>query len=188
MANEANGPTALAAGIQARCAAIEVLAVDVDGVLTDGRIIVDDRGVETKNFHVRDGMAFALWHKAGKASAIISGRSTPAVERRAAELGIGLVVQGVADKGEALRALLAETGATADQVCYVGDDLNDLPALRLVGLACCPADAVPEVRAVVHLRARATGGTGVIREVVESVLKAKGLWHEACGHYLAPTT
>lgn len=188
MANEAIRPADLAAGIQARRAAIEILAVDVDGVLTDGRIVVDDRGVETKNFHVRDGMAFALWHKAGKTSAIISGRSTPAVERRAAELGIGRVLQGIADKGEALRTLLAETGATADRVCFIGDDLNDLPALRLAGLACCPADAVEEVRAAAHLETLATGGTGVIREVVETILKAEGRWREVCGHFLAPTT
>lgn len=177
-----------AAEIEARCAAIELLAVDVDGVLTDGRIIVDDEGVESKNFHVRDGLGFALWHKVGKGSAILSGRSAPVVGRRAAELKIGRVVQGIADKGEALRALLAETGASPGQVCYVGDDLIDLPALRAVGLACCPADAVEEVRRAAHVTTAAIGGSGVIREVVERILKAQGLWHEACGPYLAPTT
>lgn len=188
MANAGVRPAASTAEIEARCAAIELLAVDVDGVLTDGRIIVDDRGVESKNFHVRDGLGFALWHKVGKTSAILSGRSAPVVDRRAAELKIGRVVQGIADKGEALRALLAETGATADRVCYVGDDLIDLPALRAVGLACCPADAVEEVREAAHLKTLATGGAGVIREVVEAILKAQGLWHVACGPYLAPAT
>jgi 3-deoxy-D-manno-octulosonate 8-phosphate phosphatase (KDO 8-P phosphatase) len=184
MANESVRP----AEIEARCAGIELLAVDVDGVLTDGRIIVDDHGVESKNFHVRDGLGFALWHKAGKSSAILSGRSAPVVERRAAELKIGRVVQGIADKGEALRALLAETGATADQVCYIGDDLIDLPAMRAVGLACCPADAVEEARAAAHVATGAIGGSGVIREVVERILKAQGLWHVACSPYLATAT
>jgi len=175
------------ADLESRCAAIELLAVDVDGVLTDGRIIVDDLGVESKNFHVRDGLGFALWHKVGKRSAILSGRSAPVVQRRAAELKIGRVVQGIADKGEALRALLAETGAAAEQVCYVGDDLIDLPALRAVGLAACPADAVDEVRDAAHLTTRSIGGNGVIREIVERILKAQGLWHGACEPYLATT-
>lgn len=184
MANQPVRP----ADVEARCARIDILAVDVDGVMTDGRIIVDDLGVESKNFHVRDGLGFALWHKAGKTSAILSGRSAPVVERRAAELKIGRVVQGIADKGEALRALLAESGATADRVCYIGDDLIDLPAMRAVGLACCPADAVEEARAAAHVTTAATGGSGVIREVVERILKAQGLWHDACGPYLAPAT
>ncbi|WP_165247241.1 KdsC family phosphatase [Paludisphaera soli] len=182
-------PTAApAADLEARCAAIRILAVDVDGVLTDGRIIVDDEGVESKNFHVRDGLGFALWHKVGKGSAILSGRRAKVVERRAAELKIQRVVQGLDDKAAAFRALLEETGATAEQVCYVGDDLIDLPVLRAVGLAACPADAVEEVREAAHLTTLAAGGNGVIREVVEVVLKAQGLWHGACGCYLAPAT
>lgn len=180
-------PGGPSADLEERCAAIELLAVDVDGVLTDGRIIVDDHGVESKHFYVRDGLGFVLWHKQGKASAILSGRSAPVVERRAAELKIQHVVQGIADKGEALRALLAETGKTAKQVCYVGDDLIDLPALRAAGLACCPADAVDEVKAAAHLTTRATGGSGVAREVVELILKAQGLWHDACGPYTSTT-
>ena len=188
MATTGGPPAELSADLEARCAAIRLLAVDVDGVLTDGRIVVDDRGVESKNFHVRDGLGFALWHKVGKASAILSGRSAAVVERRAAELKIQRVVQGIADKGEALRALLAETGAEPAQVCYVGDDLIDLPAMRAVGLACCPADAVEEVRRAAHLTTVAIGGAGAIREVVEVILKAQGLWHVACGPYLAPAT
>lgn len=181
-------PAATPADLHARCAGISILAVDVDGVLTDGRIIVDDLGVESKNFHVRDGLGFSLWHKLGKTSAILSGRRAAVVDRRAAELRIGRVVQGIADKGEAFRALLEETGARAEQVCYIGDDLIDLPVLRAVGLAACPADAVEEVREAAHLTTRATGGNGVAREVVEVVLKAQGLWHDACGCYLTPAT
>ena len=98
------------ADLAARCAAIELLAVDVDGVLTDGVIVVDDRGVESKHFHVRDGLAYSLWHRAGKRSAILSGRWAEVVDRRAAELKIAHVAQGLAEKGEPLRALLAELG------------------------------------------------------------------------------
>ncbi|MDG3007394.1 KdsC family phosphatase [Paludisphaera mucosa] len=188
MTPPASRSAAIPADLEARCAAIELLAVDVDGVLTDGRIIVDDAGVESKNFYVRDGLGFVLWHRVGKTSAILSGRRAAVVDRRAAELKIHRVVQGIADKGEALRALLAETGAGAGQVCYVGDDLIDLPALRAVGLAACPADAVDEVRAAAHLTTRSTGGSGVIREIVEVILKAQGLWHVACGSYLSPAT
>src|SRR2546421_7223082 len=112
-----------------RCAAIEVLVLDVDGVLTDGRIIYGDKGAEWKIFHVRDGSGLKLWHNAGKRSAIISGRSSRAVEVRAEELGIDLVLQGVADKGPAYRRVLTETNVRPEQVCFVGDDVPDLPIL-----------------------------------------------------------
>jgi 3-deoxy-D-manno-octulosonate 8-phosphate phosphatase (KDO 8-P phosphatase) len=174
------------ADLAARCAAIELLAVDVDGVLTDGVIVVDDRGVESKHFHVRDGLAYSLWHRAGKCSAILSGRRADVVDRRAAELKIAHVAQGLAEKGEPLRALLAELGLEPRQVCFVGDDLVDLPVLRAVGLAACPADAVVEVRDSVHLVTTAAGGRGAVREVVEVILKLQGLWHGLCETYTAP--
>src|SRR5437762_13777257 len=112
-----------------RCESIELLVVDVDGVLTDGVIAVDDAGVETKHFHVRDGLAYALWHRAGKQAAILSGRRAAAVDRRAAELKIAHVLQGVEGKAEPLQTLMGRLGLTPRQVCYVGDDLPDLPAL-----------------------------------------------------------
>jgi 3-deoxy-D-manno-octulosonate 8-phosphate phosphatase (KDO 8-P phosphatase) len=174
------------ADLVARCAAIELLAVDVDGVLTDGAIVIDDQGVETKHFHVRDGLGYSLWHRAGKHSAILSGRRAEAVERRAAELRIGHVVQGLADKGEPLRALLERLALEPSQVCFVGDDLPDVPVLRAVGLAACPADAATEVRQSVHLVTIADGGRGAVREVVEVILKAQGLWHSLCGSYEVP--
>jgi 3-deoxy-D-manno-octulosonate 8-phosphate phosphatase (KDO 8-P phosphatase) len=162
--------------LAARCAPIELLVVDVDGVLTDGVIALDDRGVETKHFHVRDGSALGLWHRAGKRTAILSGRSAKAVDHRAAELGIATVIQGVADKETPFRTLIAELGLDAGQVCYVGDDLADLPVLGAVGLAVCPADAAPEVRESAHLVTLANGGRGAVREVVETILKQQGAW------------
>ena len=164
------------ADLAERCEPIELLIVDVDGVLTDGVIAVDDRGVETKHFHVRDGLAFAMWHRAGKHSAILSGRRTEAVDRRAAELKIPHVLQGRAEKAEPFRGLIDELGLAPRQVCFVGDDLPDLPVLRAVGLAACPADAVAEVRDAAHLVTHAPGGRGAVREVVEVILKCQGRW------------
>jgi len=164
--------------LAARCAAIELLLFDVDGVLTDGVIALDDRGVETKHFHVRDGSAIAIWRRLGKRAAILSGRRAEAVDRRAAELGIAPVIQGAADKAGPFRALLAELELEARQVCYVGDDLADLPVLNAVGLSACPSDAAPEVAEAVHLVTRAPGGRGAVREVVERILKYQGAWDE----------
>jgi 3-deoxy-D-manno-octulosonate 8-phosphate phosphatase (KDO 8-P phosphatase) len=174
------------ADLSARCAAIELLAVDVDGVLTDGAIVIDDRGVESKHFYVRDGLAYSLWHRAGRRSAILSGRRAEVVERRAAELQIGHVAQGLAEKGEPFRALLASLDLQPRQVCFVGDDLVDMPVLRAVGLAACPADAPAEVRQSVHLVTSAFGGRGAVREVVEVILKAQGLWHSLCECFGVP--
>jgi 3-deoxy-D-manno-octulosonate 8-phosphate phosphatase (KDO 8-P phosphatase) len=159
-----------------RCRPIELLIVDVDGVLTDGVIAVDERGRETKHFHVRDGLALALWHQAGKRSAILSGRSAAAVDYRAAELKIPHVIQGVAEKASPFRALLDELGLAPRQACFIGDDLPDLPVLQAVGLAACPADAAEEVRCAAHLVARVPGGRGAVREVIEVILKAQGQW------------
>src|SRR5262249_41427619 len=164
------------AELTARCEPIELLVVDVDGVLTDGVIAVDDLGVETKHFHVRDGLAYALWHRAGKQAAILSGRRAAAVEHRAQELKIAHVLQGFDRKDEAFRALLRQLGLAARQACYVGDDLPDLPVLRAAGLAACHTDAAVEVREAAHLVASAPGGRGVIREIVEIILKSQRRW------------
>ena len=159
-----------------RCGPIELLIADVDGVLTDGAIALDAAGAEIKHFHVRDGLGYALWHRAGKRSAILSGRRAEAVERRAAELSIGFVLQGHDAKAAPFRDLVGRLGLEPRQVCYVGDDLPDLPVLRAVGLAACPADAVAEVRGAAHLVTLAPGGRGAVREVVEVILKAQQKW------------
>jgi 3-deoxy-D-manno-octulosonate 8-phosphate phosphatase (KDO 8-P phosphatase) len=172
--------------LAARCGPVELLLVDVDGVLTDGVIAIDDHGVETKHFHVRDGSGLNLWRKAGKRAAILSGRWAPLVDRRAAELGIAPVIQGVPHKGEPFRALIKELGLDASQVCYVGDDLADLPVLGAVGLAACPADAAPEVIETAHLVTDAAGGRGAVREVVEVILKYQGVWDGLIARYRIP--
>src|SRR5262245_5322645 len=159
-----------------RAAAIELLVLDVDGVLTNGGVIYAGEEIEIKAFHVRDGSALKWWRASGRRVAAISGRSAAAVTRRAAELGISPLVQGADDKLAALRVLLAGPGLRADQVCAIGDDLPDLPLLRNVGLGVAVANAAPEVREDAHLVTRASGGDGAVREVVETLLRAQGRW------------
>lgn len=163
-----------------RANAIDVVVLDVDGVLTDGVIALDDNGVETKNFFVRDGGAIVLWRRAGHRAAILSGRSARCVEHRARELGIAPVIQGSIDKGPRFAALLDELAIEPKQVCYIGDDLADLPVLTWpgLGLAACPADAVPEVLATVHFICAAHGGRGAVRGLIEAILRAQGSWDQ----------
>lgn len=157
--------------LRQRCEPIELLLLDVDGVLTNGTIVIDDHGVETKQFSVRDGAGISLWRKAGKRVAILSGRKGKAVEHRAADLKIEPVLLGIEDKAEAFEQLLTQLGFRADQVCFMGDDLPDLEVLGKVGLAATPADAVAEVKAAAHFVTVAAGGQGAVREVVELLLK-----------------
>jgi 3-deoxy-D-manno-octulosonate 8-phosphate phosphatase (KDO 8-P phosphatase) len=159
-----------------RCRPIELLVLDVDGVLTDGSIVVDDRGVESKHFHVKDGGGVALWRRSGKKVAIISGRSAPCVNVRAAELGIDPVIQGSLDKKAAILALIQDLGLEHHQVCAMGDDLADLPMLDVAGLAACPADASPEVVESAHFVSRFPGGRGAVRELIEFLLRNQGAW------------
>ena len=159
-----------------RLALIELLVLDVDGVLSDGRITYADDGAEIKAFHVRDGAGIRFWLDAGRRAAIISGRDSPAVARRAEELGIAHVFQGAGAKLPALRRLLADTGLEPSRVCVMGDDLPDLPLVRQVGLGVAVADACPELRAAAHYITRLPGGQGAVREVVELLLREQGLW------------
>jgi len=171
--------------LAARVAAIELLVLDVDGVLTDGNVIYAADLWEIKAFHVRDGSGIKWWRLAGKGVAVISGRLSPAVARRCAELGIEHLIQGAEAKLPALRTLLAATERRPDQVCAVGDDLPDLPLLRNVGLAAAVADAADEVKQAAHFVTRAPGGRGAVREVVELLLKGQGNWQAVVEHYTA---
>lgn len=157
-------------------ARVRLLLLDVDGVLTDGRVVYTAAGDEIKSFHVRDGSGIKYWRQAGGRVAILSGRTSDAVVRRAQELGIAPVVQGADEKLLALRRILSETGLTADQVCAVGDDLPDLPVLTRCGLAVAVADAAPEVKAVAHRVTAAPGGQGAVREAIEWLMRGQGTW------------
>ncbi len=166
------------------CQPIELILSDVDGVLTDGRIVLDNRGIESKRFHVRDGMAVRLWQKAGYRFGLITMRNSQVVTTRAAELGIEIVHQGAGDKLAILHEVLDELDLSPRQTCYVGDDLPDMPVVRAVGLGVAVADACAELREAADLVTTATGGTGAIREVVETILKAQHRWDDVIQPYL----
>ena len=162
---------------------VRLAIFDVDGVLTDGALYYGDSVAEIKAFHVRDGSALKWWREAGRRAASISGRSSPAVMRRAVELGISPLVQGADAKLPALRTILAETRLRPEHVCAIGDDLPDLPVLRNVGLAVAVADAAFEVREDAHFVTTAAGGRGAVREVVEMLLQAQGMWPAVVERY-----
>ncbi len=162
--------------LQQRCAAIDMLVVDVDGVLTAGGIVYGGAELEHKQFHVRDGSGLKMWHQAGKRTGLITGRRSVVVDRRAAELGIAFVLQGAAEKLPAFRRLLADAGVGPEAVCYLGDDLPDLPPMRACGLAVAVADACAEARADAHYITRTPGGHGAVRETIELILRCQGQW------------
>jgi 3-deoxy-D-manno-octulosonate 8-phosphate phosphatase (KDO 8-P phosphatase) len=160
------------AEIGARAADVRLLVLDVDGVLTDGRLYFTERGEEMKCFHVRDGAGIVHLLRAGVQVAIISGRNSPAVEKRATELGITYVRQGVSDKLAALRELLARLNLTADSVACMGDDNADLPIMKIARLAISVADAHADAKACAHFVTMATGGRGAVREACDLMLAA----------------
>jgi 3-deoxy-D-manno-octulosonate 8-phosphate phosphatase (KDO 8-P phosphatase) len=157
-----------------RAAAVRLLVLDVDGVLTDGRLHYGADGEALKVFDVRDGLGVKLLREAGIEVAILSARSSPIVDRRARELGISRVVQAAADKGAAFAALAQSLQVAPAQCGYVGDDWPDLPALAQAGFAATVADAAPEVRRAAHWVAASPGGRGAVREVAEFLLRAQG--------------
>jgi 3-deoxy-D-manno-octulosonate 8-phosphate phosphatase (KDO 8-P phosphatase) len=159
-----------------RCRAIEMLVMDVDGVLTDGQIVYADNGVELKAFHVRDGSGLAVWRRDGKRAGIITGRTSQAVANRAKELGIDPVIQGASCKREGFEEIVKVARIGPEQVCYVGDDLPDLPVLCRCGLAVVVADACPEAISVAHYVTGRVGGRGAVREVIELILRCQGRW------------
>jgi len=159
-----------------RCRALKLLLTDVDGVMTDGTVLLLPDGREAKSFHVRDGLGIVLAHAAGLKTGLVSGRSAEVVTERAQELGMAVVRQGVRDKGAALKEILSEHTLEAHEVAYIGDDLNDLPIMAEVGLTAAPRDAVFEVRTEAFMVLEAGGGQGCLREFVEAILKARGDW------------
>jgi YrbI family 3-deoxy-D-manno-octulosonate 8-phosphate phosphatase len=173
--------------LQELCTVIELLVLDVDGVLTGGGIIYGDTGLELKVFHVRDGTGLKIWNQAGKRSAIITGRTSRVVDTRAGELGIHQVVQGADNKLAAYRHVLESLGVSPHQVCFVGDDLPDLPLLRHCGLAVAVADACPEARQAAHYVTRAGGGQGAVREAIELILHSQGSWQKVVQRYREET-
>jgi 3-deoxy-D-manno-octulosonate 8-phosphate phosphatase (KDO 8-P phosphatase) len=164
---------------------IKLLLLDVDGVMTDGRIIFDSNGVESKFFNVKDGHGIKLLQRAGIEVGIVSGRKSQVVADRAAELGIVRVFQGSLDKLAIYRQIIDETGYADDQIAFMGDDIIDIPVLRRVGFAAAPADAVAEVLPYAHFVARNRGGWGAVREICDLILKGQGAWEKVTARYFA---
>ncbi len=157
-------------------AAIQLLILDVDGVLTDGCIVTTADGELQKAFYVQDGFALKRWQAAGHEVALLTGRESEAVAHRAAELGITRVCQGVEDKSSVYRSWLAEIGVSDKQVAYVGDDWPDLDVMRRVGLPIAVANAVPAVKRVADYVTRRRGGYGAVAEIIELILRKQNQW------------
>jgi 3-deoxy-D-manno-octulosonate 8-phosphate phosphatase (KDO 8-P phosphatase) len=164
--------------------AVKAVVLDVDGVLTDGGIYYDPTGREIKRFHVADGLGMELLRHAGIRVVILSGRVAEAITRRAAELRVTDCYQGVRDKKTQIEKLRQQWQMKAEEILYVGDDLNDLPAFEAVGVRVAVANAAPELKERAHYITQATGGNGAVREVCEWLLKARGEWEQTIEKYL----
>jgi len=162
-----------------RAAAVQLLALDVDGTMTDGTIYIGPGAEAMKGFSVRDGFGLTLLREAGVRTAIVTGRESSIVAARAAELRLDAVIQSARDKAAALRELAGRFDLRLDQVAYMGDDWPDLPALALAGLAAAPADASPAVALAAHWVSSRPGGRGAVRELAEWLLKCRGVLGEA---------
>ena len=162
---------------------VRCLCLDVDGVLTDGRLYTDVEGRSARAFHVHDGFAIWWFQRLGGVVVILSGKDSPAVAARARELGIEHVIQGSLDKLADLERLLARLDLTLEQVAMVGDDLPDMPVLRRCGFPIAVADAVDEVKAAARLVTGRPGGRGAVRETVEHLLRRSGQWQRVLEHY-----
>ena len=164
--------------------AIELLVLDVDGVLTDGRVFIHSDGTESKGFSILDGHGIRMWQRAGLQVALLSGRASQATTRRARELEIAHVIQDAKSKLPALRELLEKLGLSPDQAAYVGDDVMDLPIVRYVGLGVAVANAVDELKEHADYVTARQGGDGAVREVIEHILKGSGRWAGLMERYL----
>jgi YrbI family 3-deoxy-D-manno-octulosonate 8-phosphate phosphatase len=162
---------------------VELILSDVDGVMTDGGVVFDNQSIETKVFHIRDGLGIKLWRRAGYRFGMVTGRSSHIVRMRAAELDVDMLRQGVEDKLAVVEQIVAEARLSPQQVCYIGDDLPDLPAMRYVGFAVAVADGSEEVCRGAHYVTTTPGGRGAVRETIELILKAQGRWDDLIQKY-----
>jgi len=162
---------------------INWLILDVDGVLTDGSIFFDNNGVEAKAFNVQDGHGIKLWQRAGNFVAVITGRKSDVVSHRCSELGIEFVYQNAKNKIDFLNQILKEQNIDAKQICYVGDELVDIPIFKKVGLAAAVANAVPEALDYADVVTEKAGGKGAVRQIIDFLLKKKGQWENVTNRY-----
>ena len=169
--------------IEVKAARIRLLLFDVDGVLTDGRVVVHADGTESKAFGIRDGIAIVWAQRAGLQVGFLSARMSPTTPHRAAQLGVTIVHQGVLKKLEGYERIVADARVADAEVAYMGDDIVDLAVLSRVGLSAAPADAVDEVRSTVDWVSSAKGGRGAARELIETVLRAQARWDAIVASY-----
>ena len=162
---------------------IKWIILDVDGVLTDGKLIHTSAGEEIKEFSARDGLGLTAAHKAGISLGIITARTSPMVERRAKELKFDALLMGHANKTEALHSLCKRYSIALEHIAYMGDDLNDIGALSLVGLPMAPHNAVPEVKNLAQFVSEHDGGSGAVRDAVEYILKTQNMWDSIVKDY-----
>ena len=192
MLDALNTAEALASsGLTEKLSAVRMLLMDVDGVLTDGKLynVPDPHNpgqmAETKGFDSQDGIALQWLHRFGIPAGLISGRQSPATTERAKQCRFRYVYQGHTEKIPIIEEILADAGILPETVAYIGDDLTDIVVMRRVGVAIATANARPEVKRVAHYVTNAPGGSGAVREAIELILKAKGLWPEVLRHYEA---
>jgi 3-deoxy-D-manno-octulosonate 8-phosphate phosphatase (KDO 8-P phosphatase) len=169
--------------VKSRIRKIRLLMLDVDGVLTDGRIIIDDAGLESKFFDVRDGHGLKLIMRCGLDVVLLTGRSSAVVTHRARDLGIREVFQGILNKLEFFQQFIEKREIRPEEVAYVGDDMVDIPILKRVGFSAAVKDAVEEVREIVDHVTERPGGRGAVRELCELILKVQGRWDEVTLKY-----
>ena len=162
---------------------IRLILSDIDGVMTDGKIIHDSRGNEIKEFSARDGFGIRLWMKNGGLFGIVTGRESNVVKIRADELGVNLLEQGIIDKAETVYRIASRLGIPLKETAFIGDDYPDLPALKIVGFPAAVADAADEIRDAAVWVSDVPGGRGAVRQLIETVLKAQGKWDEAIRFY-----
>lgn len=161
----------------------KALILDVDGTMTDGGLYLDDHGVQAKRFDVNDGAGIKYYQRVGGTVAFLTGRTSRVVEHRAAELGVKFVVQGALDKAPGLAELLKQMGVAPEQAAYMGDDLPDIPAMRMCGYSIAPANAAVEVRELANFVTVAAGGRGAVREAIEHLLRRDELWGRILSRY-----
>jgi len=170
--------------LDVRCQQIEMILSDVDGVFTDGGVVFDNQGIETKRFHVHDGLGIKLWMRAGFQFGILTARTSHIVKIRASELGIDIVRQGFEEKLTIAREIIHEQGLDPEQVCFIGDELTDIPVIKAVGMGVAVANAAEEARTAADYTTKLDGGQGAVRETVELILKAKQRWADVIQRYV----
>jgi 3-deoxy-D-manno-octulosonate 8-phosphate phosphatase (KDO 8-P phosphatase) len=162
---------------------IKLVLLDVDGTLTDGKIYLNNNGMETKAFNIKDGMAIAQAIKYGMEIVIITGRTSKIVEIRSTELGIKEVYQGIKNKEEKVNEILKKKNIKLNEIAYVGDDINDLKIMKMVSFSACPNDAAKQVKTISNFISEYKGGEGAVREILELILEKKGVWKQVIEKY-----